>query len=177
MVQNVWKEVSPGEDAPKVVNVFIEIPKGHRNKYEYDKKTGLIKLDRVLYSPFHYPYDYGFIPRTYCEDGDPLDAFVIMDEPTYPGVLIEARPIGMLEMIDSGDKDEKIICVPAEDPRFKDIKDIKDIPEHILKEIAHFFEHYKDLQGKKTEIIGWKGAEDAKKKILEAIELYKKEFE
>ena len=103
MVQNVWKDVSPGEEVPEIVNVFIEIPKGCRNKYEYHKDYGVIKLDRVLYSPFHYPYDYGFIPRTYCEDGDPLDAFVIMDEATYPGTLIEGRPIGMLEMIDGGE--------------------------------------------------------------------------
>ncbi|HIP74260.1 MAG TPA: inorganic diphosphatase [Euryarchaeota archaeon] len=177
MVQNVWKEIPPGENVPDVVNVFIEIPKGCRNKYEYDKEYGIIRLDRVLYSPFHYPFDYGFIPGTYCEDGDPLDALVIMDEPTYPGVLVEAVPIGLLEMIDSGERDEKILCVPAKDPRYKEVKDIKDVPEHILKEISHFFEHYKDLQGKKTEIIGWKGSIDAKRKVVEAVELYKKEIE
>ena len=177
MVQNVWKDVSPGEEVPEIVNVFIEIPKGCRNKYEYHKDYGVIKLDRVLYSPFHYPYDYGFIPRTYCEDGDPLDAFVIMDEATYPGTLIEGRPIGMLEMIDGGERDEKILCVPAEDPRFAGVADVKDVPKHILREISHFFEHYKDLQGKKTEVLGWKGSEDAKKKIIEAVELYREKFE
>lgn len=177
MVRNVWKEIPPGEKVPEIVNVFIEIPKRCRNKYEYDKEFGVIRLDRVLYSPFHYPFDYGFIPRTYCEDGDPLDAFVIMEEPTYPGVLVEASPVGLLEMIDGGERDEKILCVPTEDPRLKEIKDVDDVPVHILREISHFFGHYKDLQGKKTEIIGWKGSKEAKEKVLEAVELYKKKFE
>lgn len=171
---NWLHDISPG--TPEKVNVIIEIPKGCRNKYEYDKKNNIIKLDRVLYSAVHYPGDYGFIPRTHCEDGDPLDAIILVGEPSFPGVLIEARPVALLNMVDSGERDEKLLCVPAEDPRFAEIKDIKDVPAHVLKEIAHFFETYKNLQGKKVVIEGWEDAKKAKEMLEKSMVLYKEKF-
>ncbi len=173
---NIWKDVNPGKDAPKIINVIIEIPKGSRNKYELDKDSGLIKLDRVLYSPFHFVFDYGFVPQSYWEDDDPLDVMVLVNEPTVPGCLVTARPIGVMEMIDGGDKDHKILAVPVKDPRFDHIKDLKDVGEHMLKEISHFFEHYKDLQNKKVEVKGWQGKEEAEKVILKSIKMYKDKF-
>ncbi|AJC71840.1 MAG: inorganic diphosphatase [Thermococcus sp.] len=173
---NPFHELEPGPEVPEVVYALIEIPKGSRNKYELDKKTGLIKLDRVLYSPFFYPVDYGIIPQTWYDDGDPFDIMVIMREPVYPLTIIEARPIGIMKMEDSGDKDWKVLAVPVEDPYFKDWKDIDDVPKAFLDEIAHFFQRYKELQGKVTKIEGWGNAEEAKKEILRAIELYKEKF-
>jgi inorganic pyrophosphatase len=165
--------ISPG--TTEQLNVIVEIPKGSQNKYELDKKHGVFKLDRVLFSPLHYPGDYGFIPQTLGEDNDPLDALVIVGIRTFPGCLIEARPIGVMRMLDSGQGDDKILCVPVSDPRMSHIKDIKQISKHVLEEIGHFFEVYKQLEGKKVKILGWKGAIVAKKKIKEAILRYKKE--
>lgn len=142
-----------------VVNVLIEIAGGSKNKYEYDKDLQAFALDRVLYSSVKYPYDYGFIPNTLADDGDPLDGMVLMDEPTFPGCVIAARPIGFLEMIDGGDRDEKILCVPAKDPRYADVKSLKDIAPHRLDEIAEFFRSYKNLEKKVTEILGWQDVE------------------
>lgn len=173
-----WEIISVGENAPEVVNVVIEIPAGSHNKYEFDEKLGVFKLDRVLYSPFHYPLDYGFIPGTRSEDGDHLDALVMGGEPVPLGCLVESRPIGMLKMIDSGEADFKILAVQKQNPRFDTIKSIKDIEAsnpHLLKEIAHFFETYKDLQGKKVEIQGWEDADAAKAEITKAKEVYEKE--
>jgi len=170
-------QVNRGPNPPHVVNVVIEIPMGSRNKYEVDRDTGLLKLDRVLHSPFHYPTDYGFIPRTLCEDGDALDALVMTHHPVYPLCIVEARPIGVLRMRDEKGMDEKILCVPLGDPRFKRVHDITDIPEHWLAEIAHFFERYKELEeGKFTEILGWAGAEEAKKVVQKAMELYDRTY-
>jgi inorganic pyrophosphatase len=149
------KNLSAGEDYPEVFNVIIEIPKGSRNKYEYDERMDVIKLDRVNYSAMAHPYDYGFIPQTRSDDGDHLDAFVILDSSVFPGCLVRARAVGILFMIDDGDKDEKIIAVPADDPRYDHIKNISDLPKHYQREIEHFFAHYKDLQNKKVEIIKW----------------------
>lgn len=146
---DLWKDIKPGPSAPEIVYAVIEIPKGSRNKYEYNKELGAFSLDRVLYSPFMYPADYGIIPQTLYDDGDPLDILVMMEEPTFPGCIIEARPIGMMEMIDKGKQDDKILAVPVEDPRYKEIKNIDEIPSHILDEIAHFFSEYKRLEGKK----------------------------
>ena len=169
-----WLEnILPGSKPPEVVNVIVETPKGSQNKYQYDKKNNIIKLDRVLYSPFHYPGDYGFIPQTLCGDGDPLDGLVLVTEPTHPGILIECRPIGVMKMIDNGEEDDKILCVPADDPRFSGFKDLKDVAEHVLKEIAHFFSVYKQLQGKKVEVKGWLGVKEAHKVILDSIKMYK----
>ena len=173
-----FENIPIGKNAPETVNVVIEIPKGSQNKYEFDEELGVIKLDRVLYSPFHYPVDYGFIPETRSEDGDHLDALVLGGDALPVGCLVEARPIGMLRMIDSGEPDAKILAVQTKNPRFdaiKDIENIKTFNPHLLKEIAHFFERYKDLQGKKVEIQGWGSLEEAKQEIKKAQEVYKKE--
>ncbi|AAM02663.1 Inorganic pyrophosphatase [Methanopyrus kandleri AV19] len=174
-MMNLWKDLEPGPNPPDVVYAVIEIPRGSRNKYEYDEERGFFKLDRVLYSPFHYPLDYGFIPRTLYDDGDPLDILVIMQDPTFPGCVIEARPIGLMKMLDDSDQDDKVLAVPTEDPRFKDVKDLDDVPKHLLDEIAHMFSEYKRLEGKETEVLGWEGADAAKEAIVHAIELYEEE--
>ena len=145
----------PAQPKPGVINVLIEITAGSKNKYEFDKDLQAFALDRVLYSSVQYPYDYGFIPNTLADDGDPLDGMVLMDQPTFPGCVIPARPIGMLEMIDGGDHDEKIICVPDKDPRYTQVKSLKDVAPHRLEEIAEFFRTYKNLEKKVTEILGW----------------------
>lgn len=146
----------PPQPKPGLINVLIEIPAGSKNKYEFDKDMQALALDRVLYASVHYPYDYGFVPNTLADDGDPLDGMVIMDQPTFPGCVIAARPIGMLEMIDGGDRDEKILCVPDKDPRYVNVKSLADIDPHRLDEIAEFFRTYKNLEKKVTEILGWK---------------------
>ncbi len=173
---SLWHDIDAGPNVPKVINVVVEIPKGSQNKYEYDKKRNIIKLDRVLHSPFFYPGDYGIIPQTFADDGDPLDALVLVTNPTYPGVLIEARPIGLLRMRDAGDMDDKILCVAKDDPRYSNLQDISDMQKHYLREVSHFFEVYKQLEGKKVEIIGWKNAASARKAILDSIKLYQKTF-
>ncbi|MFO0170953.1 MAG: inorganic diphosphatase [Aphanizomenon sp.] len=145
----------PAQPKPGVINVLIEIAGGSKNKYEYDKDLQAFALDRVLYSSVKYPYDYGFIPNTLADDGDPLDGMVIMDEPTFPGCVIAARPVGYLEMIDGGDRDEKILCVPDKDPRYAHVKSLKDISPHRLEEIAEFFRSYKNLEKQVTQILGW----------------------
>ncbi len=149
----------PAQPKPGLLNVLIEIAAGSKNKYEFDKDLGALALDRVLSSSVMYPYDYGFIPNTLADDGDPLDGMVIMDEPTFPGCVIAARPIGMMEMIDGGDRDEKILCVPDKDPRYNHVKSLKDIPQHRLDEIAEFFKTYKNLEKKAVEVLGWKDVE------------------
>lgn len=167
--------VKIGDKSPEIINAIVEIPKDSQNKYEIDKKTGMVSLDRVLYSPMHYPADYGFIPETLAEDGDPADVMILGSDPLFPGCVVRVRPIGMLNMIDSGEQDNKIFGVQADNPRFDSIKDISDIEKfhtHHLKEIAHFFKTYKELQGKKVEIIGWENAESAKKEIAKAQKMY-----
>ncbi len=144
-----------------IFDVLIEIPRGSRNKYEFDKKYNQIRLDRVLYSPMNYPTDYGFIPNTLSTDNDPIDVLVFLTECTFPGCLIRVKPIGVFSMIDNKEKDEKIICVPISDPNYNIINDIDDIPLHKKKEIEHFFLVYKDLENKKTEIIGWRNKQSA----------------
>jgi inorganic pyrophosphatase len=145
----------PAQPKPGILNVLIEIPAGSKNKYEFDKDLQAFALDRVLYSSVQYPYDYGFVPNTLADDGDPLDGMVLMDQPTFPGCVIPARPIGMLEMIDGGDRDEKILCVPDKDPRFAGVTSLSNIAPHRLDEIAEFFRTYKNLEKKVTEILGW----------------------
>ena len=173
---NLWHDIVAGDDIPDIVNVIVEIPKGSQNKYEYNKRLNIITLDRVLFSPFHYPADYGLIPRTMSEDGDPLDALVLVTNPTHPGILIKARPVGMLRMSDVGKIDDKILCVVKDDPRFKRYNNITDLEEHLLKEIMHFFQVYKELEAKEVKMIGWKNAEEAKKIIMESVEAYKKKY-
>jgi inorganic pyrophosphatase len=149
------------------IEVVVEIPRGTRNKYESDP-TGAIWLDRMLFTSTRYPHDYGYLPGTLGEDGDPLDAMVILEEPTFPGCHIHARPIGVFRMRDEEGLDAKILCVPATDPRFEAVRDIADVAEHERHEIAHFFDIYKDLEpGKRTEITGWEGRETAEMLIDE----------
>jgi inorganic pyrophosphatase len=152
-------------------DVTIEIPKGHRNKYEVDHETGRIRLDRMLFTAMAYPSDYGYVEDSLGEDGDPLDALVLLDEPTWPGCLVRARPIGMFHMRDEAGGDDKILCVPAGDPRKANIKELEDISEFWRLEIQHFFETYKDLEpGKSVEGAHWTGREEAEQTVLEAIE-------
>ncbi|MEK7488023.1 MAG: inorganic diphosphatase [Patescibacteria group bacterium] len=165
--------VSLGEKAPDAFNVIIEISRGSSNKYEIDKDTGLLKLDRVLYSPFYYPLDYGFLPQTHWHDGDPLDALVLVTHPILPGTIVEARPVGVIRMMDNGDKDEKIIAVATGDPRFNEYEDIDDLSVHLRKELKHFYEYYKHLEGKEVKVISIEGKKEAKEVIVEGIELYK----
>ncbi|HBC43697.1 MAG: inorganic diphosphatase [Pseudanabaena sp.] len=160
----------PPQPKAGILNVLIEIPAGSKNKYEFDKDLNAFALDRVLYSSVQYPYDYGFVPNTLADDGDPLDGMVIMDQPTFPGCIIPARPIGMLIMIDGGDRDEKILCVPAKDPRYADVKSLSDIAPHRLDEIAEFFRSYKNLEKKVTEIRGWEGIEAVQALVAKSIE-------
>jgi len=176
-MKHPWHEISPGKNAPKEVTAYIEVPKGSILKYELDKDSGHIKLDRVLYSAVHYPGDYGFIPQTLSEDNDPLDIIIISNFPVQSGVLVKARPIGILEMIDNNEKDEKIIAVHSTDPRMDKRLDIKEFSKHVILEIKHFFETYKELQGKNVKILGIKSKKIAEKEILKAIKAYKKEFE
>jgi inorganic pyrophosphatase len=176
MANNLWHQLDTGPDAPDVIYVIVEIPKGSRNKYEYGKELGVIKLDRVLFSSLHYPGDYGLIPRTFYDDGDPLDVLVMINEPTFPGCIIEARPIGLFKMLDQGLADDKVLAVPTHDPIFEDYQDIKDIPKHFLREVTHFFEVYKDLEGKRTKPVGWEGAAVAKAEIKRSIDMYWSKF-
>lgn len=157
------------------VNVMVEIPKGSRNKYEYDVKRQVIKFDRMLFSAMHYPSDYGFITDTLAEDGDPLDALVLVWEPTFPGCMIEARPVGLFKMWDEHGPDAKILCVPLGDPLWNYIKTLDDAPPHLLKEIEHFFKVYKELEEKKTGVEGWHGLDEALAVIKDAQERFKKQ--
>ena len=159
----------PAQPKTGLINILIEIPAGSKNKYEFDKNFNAFALDRVLYASVQYPCDYGFIPNTLADDGDPLDGMVFMDQPTFPGCVITARPIGMLEMIDGGDRDEKILCVPDKDPRYSQVKSLQDVAQHRLDEIAEFFKTYKNLEKKVTEILGWKDADQVSSLIEECI--------
>jgi inorganic pyrophosphatase len=156
------------------VTVMIEIPKGSRNKYEFDKKTGNIRFDRMLFSAVHYPSDYGFIPETLAEDGDPLDALVLVWEPTFPGCMIQAKPVGLFKMWDEKGPDQKILCVPIYDPLWNHLEKLSDVPPHLLKEIEHFFSVYKDLEKKKTGVEGWADLGSALRIIEEARQRFKK---
>lgn len=173
-----WHDIEIGPKAPEQFNCIIEIPCGGNNKYEIDKKTGLIALDRANYSSAPYPFDYGFIPQTLWEDGDALDVIVITTYPLHPGVLVKVRPVALLEMYDDGQSDFKIIGVPVKDLRWDDTLDVKDLNKHTLKEYAHFFETYKELKGAKhnVEIKGFKNKKAALTVIEKAIKMYKKEF-
>ncbi|MFN3730089.1 MAG: inorganic diphosphatase [Fimbriimonadaceae bacterium] len=148
-------DVPIGPHAPMIFNTIIEIPKGSTNKYELDPELGVMKLDRVLYSPLYYPFDYGYIPQTLYLDGDPLDALVLISHPTFPGCVVEVKAIGVLEMRDEKGPDEKILCVAAKDPRYAFRKSINDLQEHTLKELRHFFEVYKILEEKTVDVQGW----------------------
>lgn len=168
-----WHDLSPGDNAPHELQVFIEIPRGSRNKFELDKATGLLKFDRLLYSSVHYPGDYGFIPQTLADDDDPLDAIVITHEATFPGCLMEVRPIGVFEMSDDKGLDEKVLCVPVSDPLRAEYTSLKNVRPHYLREVEHFFEVYKELEGKHTEVLGWADVGRAHEIINECFERYR----
>lgn len=171
-----WHNVKIGNDSPSKVTAVIEIPKGSKNKYELDKETGLLKLDRVLFSSVHYPANYGFIPQTYCEDQDPLDILVLGQEPIPPLCLVEAKPIGYFRMLDQGAQDDKIISVHANDPEFSSYNSVSQLPKHLVATIENFFIDYKKLENKTTEVESLGEAEEAKKIVKEAELLYQKTF-
>lgn len=173
---NLWRDIAPGKRPPDEVTAIIEIPQGSRNKYELDKATGLMRLDRVLYSAVHYPGDYGFIPRTLHEDRDPLDVLVLIKEETFPSCQIDVRPIGVLKLLDREEPDDKILSVPMNDPYWADTFDITDVPTHLLKEIEHFFRSYKDLEGKRVHADGWGDTDEAKRVISESIVRYDEKY-
>lgn len=165
-----YMDVTAGSDIPRVVNAIIEIPKGGRNKYELDKKTGLFRLDRYLFASSHYPGDYGLIPQTLAEDGDPLDILVMVNEATFSGCLIEARVIGLFRMKDNGFNDFKLFAVPNSDPLFADYHELDDVPANFLKEVEHFFATYKQLEGGIIEVQGWAGAKEAIAEVERSVE-------
>lgn len=165
-------DITAGADAPHIVHVVVEIPKGSRNKVEYDAGLDAFRLDRVLYSSIHYPGDYGFIPSTLSADGDALDILVLVSEPTFTGCVLSARPIGMLRMTDEKGSDEKILAVPHKDPRFAEVEDLSDLGGHLVREIKYFFEVYKDLEGKETAVLGWEPVSRGLEVIRSAMAAY-----
>jgi inorganic pyrophosphatase len=168
---NLLHDVPPG--TKDKINVIIEIPKGSSNKYEIDKKTGLIRLDRANYSAAPYPIDYGFVPQTLWDDGDALDVIVLATFPIPTGVLVEVRPVAVLEMIDDGESDFKVVTVPAKDKRWDDVNELKDINKHTLREIQHFFETYKKLKGDEVIVHGYKDKAEAEEAFERAVQMYK----
>ncbi len=174
---NIWHDINKKRIGVDKFTAFIEIGKGSKVKYELDKETGLIAFDRLLYTSMVYPANYGFIPRTLGGDHDPLDVLVLMSEPLMSGVLVDARPIGMIVMVDNGEMDEKIIAVATDDPFYKKIKTMKDLPTHLFDEMCHFFGRYKELQGKETEIRGVEGLEKTQAVIQESMDRYVAEYE
>lgn len=164
--------LGPGPLAPDVINTIIEIPTGSRVKYEIDHETGMVFVDRVLFSPFHYPAEYGFIPKTLAPDGDPADVLVLINGTTYPGVVIKARPVGLLKMHDDKGRDDKVLCVAADDPNYAHVETLEDLPPHFMKEVEHFFVTYKDLEEKDVHSDGWAGIEEAKAFVNECIAAY-----
>ncbi len=152
--------------------MIVEIPQNSANKYEYDGKLGLFRLDRALYSPMHYPGDYGFIPGTLADDADPMDVLVLTQQPTFPGCLIEVRPVGILNMMDNDERDQKVLAVPTRNPRYDQIHTMDQIFPHVRREIEHFFTIYKELEGKVTEMQGWGGPPEARKAILDSRQRY-----
>lgn len=174
---NLLHEITAGNNVPDIINVIIEIPKGSKNKYEIDKETGLIMLDRAMHTSQDYPFDYGFMPQSHWEDGDPLDVVVLTTYPLAPGILVKVRPVGIVNMIDDGDSDAKIIAVPDKDPRFDHVQDLSDVNKHTVKEIEHFFLTYKQIQKKDVSIDSIGDKADAKTAILKSQELYKEKFQ
>lgn len=165
-------DLPTGRDLPHVLNAIIEIPKGSSNKYEYDKELNIFRLDRTLYSPVHYPGAYGFFPRTLSEDGDPLDVVVIVEHDTFPGCLIEVRPVGVLVMRDDAGLDHKILTVPVNDPRLREVHGLQHLAKHYLSEIDYFFNIYKELEGKKSDTYGWEDRLVAHQIIMESVQRY-----
>ncbi len=170
---NIWHDIEESRITPEKFTACVEIPKGGHCKYELDKKTGLIRLDRVLYTATNYPANYGFIPRTFAQDNDPLDVLVLSTESFVPLCLVDAKPIGMIRMVDDGYIDEKIVAVCVSDPFYSDYEDLSELPSFVGNEIRHFFKVYKTLEGKVTQVTAIKGREDAIKTVAASIEAYK----
>jgi inorganic pyrophosphatase len=169
-----WHEVEIGKDSPNIVNAIIEVPKGSKIKYELDKKSGLIKVDRILFSSVHYPANYGFIPQTYCEDHDPLDILVLGQESVVPLSMLRAKPIGVMKMVDQGEADDKIIAVHADDPEYVHYKSINELPPHRMTEVKRFFEDYKALENKSVVVEKFIDEHEAVRIIQSSIESYAK---
>ena len=173
---NIWHDIEASRISPKLFEALIEIPKGSKAKYELDKATGILKLDRVLYTSTVYPANYGFIPRTFADDGDPLDVLVLTNEVIYPMTLVQCYPIGVIKMIDNGDLDEKIIAIPVKDPSYNGYYDIHELPQHIFDEMMHFFEVYKTLEHKQTTVREIAHRDEAIDIIAKCIEAYREKF-
>ncbi|MFB6112281.1 MAG: inorganic diphosphatase [Halobacteriaceae archaeon] len=175
---NLFTDIEAGSNPPSSIHVVVECLKGERNKYEYEKDLPGVVLDRVLHSNVHYPSDYGFIPRSWYDDDDPLDVLVLVEDATFPGCVIEARPVALMGMDDDGEQDDKIIAVPSEDPRYDAVRDLDDLTEQQRDEIAEFFETYKNLEaGKETETLGFEDRDAAEDAIEHALELYEAKFD
>lgn len=173
---NLWHEISLGKKAPEEINVIVEINKGSKNKYEIDKETGMIALDRALHTAQDYPFDYGFVPQTLWDDDDALDVVLLTTYPLFPGIIVKARPVALMRMTDSGDLDDKIIAVPVGDPRWEEVQDLKDINKHTLKEMEHFFMTYKKIQKKEVLVGGFEDKNAAHEAVKRSIQLYNDKF-
>ena len=173
---NIWHDISPKRVTRELFTAVIEIPKGSKVKYELDKETGFLRMDRILYTSTHYPANYGFIPRTYAEDGDPLDVLVLCSETLNPLSLVQCRPIGVILMLDNGANDEKIICIPVNDPNYNVYTDIGNLPKHVFDEMSHFFTVYKQLEDKDTVIDDVRDAAAAKEIVQNCIDNYVEKF-
>jgi inorganic pyrophosphatase len=171
---NLWHDIPPGK--PDAINVIIEINRGSKNKYEVDKETGLIALDRVAHTAQDFPFDYGFVPQTLWDDGDALDVIVLTTYPLLPGILVRVRPVALMNMIDSGARDDKLIAVPTDDPRWADTKDLRHINKHTLREIEHFYSTYKKLQNKEVKVSGFAGRSEARAAFGRGQKLYRERF-
>jgi len=173
---NLWRDVPAGKKIPKEFNTIVEIPKGSKNKYEIDKETGLISLDRAMHSAQDYPFDYGFIPQTYWDDNDALDVILLTTYPLAPGILVKSRPVAIMRMIDTGDKDDKIIAVPVDDPRWDEVKNLNNINKHTIKEIEHFFSTYKKIQEKEVKVTGFENRQAAEEAVKRGLKLYEEKY-
>lgn len=173
---NIWHDMPANRVAPQLFSAVIEISKGGKNKYEMDKETGMLRMDRVLYTSTHYPANYGFIPRTYADDDDPLDVLVLCQEAILPMTLVDCRPIGVMRMVDDASRDEKIIAVPVGDPSMEEYKDIDELPMHTIEEMQHFFEVYKTLEHKVTVVRSFGSAHEAERLIERSIQAYDGKF-
>jgi len=169
--RTLW-DIDPGPDCPAVVRIVVEIGKNSSNKYEYDPHLRLFRLDRTLYSPMHFPGDYGFIPGTIADDEEPIDVLVLVEHPSFPGCLIRVRPVGMLDMLEGSRYDHKILAVPEHSPRYEQIQGLEDLPPHVLTEVQHFFEIYKELEGKTVEMKGWQNLAEARTAIQKSRSRY-----
>lgn len=173
---NLWKDIPVGDKAPEEIRVVVEIPRGSLNKYEVDKETGMIALDRVAHTGQPFPFDYAFVPQTLWNDGDALDVIIFATEPFFPGLLVDVRPVGIMHMIDSGESDDKVLAVPAGDPRWKNVNDLSDLNPHQLKVIQHFYENYKKLQNKEVTVSGFEGKSQAVEAVKKGMQLYAEKF-